>query len=194
MLPACISLAKVMTQAKDNDILGDQVRRGPGNNATDLREPSGPPAAGPAAGARPGGARALGHAVRRAGDAGEARRDEPGRAGRARAGATAVDDPRHRGPGGVAARHAGRARLRPAAGGPDRDPRGPGTGGEGAPAPGRLAGQAAERADPAGAGDAPRGRADSGEAQPGLTEPATTGPVTREPAQDRWSPLRAFRS
>src|ERR1700722_14941269 len=204
MLPVCISLAKVMTQAKDNDILGDQVGRGPGNNATDFREPSGPPAAGRADRARPGGARPLGHAVRRAGDAGEARRDEPGRAGRARAGATAVDDPGHRGPGGVAARHAGRARLRPAAGGPDRDARGPGTGGEGAAAPGRLAGQAAERADSAGAGDAPGGGADSGEAQPGLTGPATTElattepvpsePVTAEPAQDRWSRLRTFRS
>src|SRR5580693_9561983 len=209
MPPAQISLAKVMTQAKDNDILGDYGRRGPGHNATDFREPAGPAAAGRADRAGPSGAGALGHPVRRAGDAGEARRDEPGRAGRARAGATAVDDPRHRGPGGVAARHAGRARLRPAAGGPDRDPRRPGTGGEGAPAPGRLAGQAAERADSAGAGDAPRGRADSGEAQPGLTQPATTEPVTAElattepaatelattePAQDRWSRLRTFRS
>src|SRR5258706_100684 len=40
MPQARIPLAKVMTQAKDNDILGDQGRRGPGNNATDLREPA----------------------------------------------------------------------------------------------------------------------------------------------------------
>ncbi len=49
---------------------------------------------------------------------------------------------------------------------------------------GRLAGQAAERADAAGAGDAAGGRADSGEAQPVLTEPARGG-------RDR---LRTFRS
>src|SRR5258705_2187944 len=149
MLQARISLAKVMTQAKDNDNLGDQGRRGPGNNATDLREPAGPPAPGRADRARPGRARALGHAVRRAGDAGEARRDEPGRAGRARAGAAAVDDTRHRRLGRMAARYAGRARLGPAAGGPDRDPSWPGTGDQGTPAPGSLASHAAEPADSA---------------------------------------------
>src|SRR5260221_2780778 len=102
MPQARIPLAKVMTQAKDNDILGDQGRRGPGNNATDLREPAGPPAAGGADRARPGRTRALGHSVRRADDAGEARRDEPGRAGRARAGTAAVDDTRDSRPGRVA--------------------------------------------------------------------------------------------
>src|SRR6266545_2219986 len=180
MPQAHIPLAKVMTQAKDNDNLGDQVRRGPGHSATDLREPPGQAAAGRTDRARPGGARALGHAVRRLGHAGEARRDEPGRAGRARAGAATVDDTGHRRAGRMAARHAGSTCLRPAAGGPDRDPSGPGTGREGTPAPGRLAGHAAERADSAGAGDAARGRADSGEAQPVLT-----GPRSR---------LRTFRS
>src|SRR6266481_5232896 len=175
MLPARISLAKVMTQAKDNDILGDYGRRGPGYNAPDLREPAGPAAAGRADRAGPVGAGALGHPVRSPGDAGEARRDEPGRAGRARAGAATVDDARHRRAGGVATRHASSTCLRPAAGGTDGNPGGPGPGSEGSPSPRRLAGQAAERADSAGAGDAAGGRADSGEAQPVLTPDARAG-------------------
>src|SRR6202161_3672906 len=184
MPPAQIPLAKVMTQAKDNDILGDYGRRGPVHNATDFREPAGPAAAGRADRAGPSGAGALRHPVRSSGDAGEARRDEPGRAGRARAGAATVDDARHRRAGGVPPRHPSRPRLRPAAGGADGNPGGPGAGGEGSPAPRRLAGREAERADPAGAGDAPGGRADSGEAQPVLTSGTRAG----------RSSLRTFRS
>src|ERR1700704_3939993 len=129
MLWSCISLAKVMTQANENDLHADQVRRGPGNSATYPREPPGPAAAGRAGRAR-AGARALRHSVRRSGDLGEARRDEPRRAGRARASAAPLDDPGYRRVAGVAAGHADRARLGPEAGRADRDPGRPGTAGQ----------------------------------------------------------------
>src|SRR6201994_3746475 len=177
-----LSLAKVMTQANKNDSnpgkqRPDQVRRGPGHRPADFGKPARATAEGRAHGAGHPGVRAVRHAVRRPLGAGTPFGHDARRAGRAREGATALDDPRDRGLGGARPGDAGAALDRPAPGGAERDRGGPGGGATGPAAPGRLAGQTAEGADPAGAGDPARGRADSGEAQPGLTPAASAKPA-----------------
>src|SRR5215468_1346482 len=165
-----VLLAKVMTQAKDDDdTTAAAVRHRPGHRTPDLGEPAGEAAPGRAAHARARRAGALRHPAGRAGHAGTPRRDEPGGPDRAREGAAAVHDPRHRRPGGLGARDAGAAPDGPAAGDTHRDPGRPEPGAEGAAAQGSLAGPAAGRAQPAGAGDPAGGGADPGEAQPVLT-------------------------
>src|SRR5262249_40287747 len=161
-------LAKVMIQAKDDDTAA-AVRHGPGHRAPDLGEPAGEAAPGRAAHARARRAGAVRHPAGRAGNAGAPRPDEPGGPGRAREGAAALHDPRHRRPGGLGARDAGTAPDGPAAGGAQRDPGRPEPGAEGPAAQGGLAGAEAGGAEPAGAGDPAAGRADPGEAQPVLT-------------------------
>src|SRR5207248_6970104 len=98
-----VLLAKVMTQAKEDDTTAAAaaVRYGPGHRTPDLGEPAGAEAPGRAAHARTRRAGALRHPAGRPGNAGTARRDEPGGPGRAREGAAALHDPRHRRPGGL---------------------------------------------------------------------------------------------
>src|SRR3984893_19086874 len=186
----CLSLAKVMTQANDNDISTDQVGRRPGQQSPDFGGQAGPAAAGRTDRAGDRGALAVQHAVRRAGETGEARPDEPRGAGRVRKGAAALHDPRYRHAGGVSTRHAGGARLGQASGGAHRDSVGPGSGDQVPAAQGRVAGEKAGRADPAGADDAGGRRADPGEAQPVLTG-AGDGPQQHRPGLSR---LRTFHS
>src|SRR5215471_3084615 len=159
-----------MTQAKEDDATATAaVRRWARHRTPDLGQPSGPAAPRRAARARTGGARALRHPAGRPGDPGTARRDDPGGTGRAREGAAALHDPRHRRPGGLAARDPGAASHRPAPGDPHRDRGRTGPGAQGPAAPGSLAGPAAGGAEPAGAGHPAGRRADPGEAQPVLT-------------------------
>src|SRR5947208_9920226 len=87
---ARILLAKVMTQAKEDDTTAAAVRRPTRHRTPDLGKPSGPAAPRRAARARAGRARALRHPAGRAGDPGTARRDDPGGTGRAREGAAAL--------------------------------------------------------------------------------------------------------
>src|SRR5215472_1384949 len=189
-----VLLAKVMTQAKDDDdTTAAAVRYGPGHRTPDLGEPAGAAAPGRAARARARRAGALRHPAGRAGNPGTARRDEPGGPGRAREGAAALHDPRHRRPGRLGARDPGAASDGPAAGDTHRDPGGPEPGAEGPAAQGSLAGPAAGRAERAGAGDPAGGRADPGEAQPVLTRRPRrflAGRPWRSPARPRRSWLR----
>src|SRR5215470_3251334 len=193
-----VLLAKVMTQAKEDDATAAAVGRWSRHRTPDLGEPPRTAAPGRAARARTGRARALGHPAGRPGDAGTARRDVPRGTGRAREGAAAFHDPRHRGPGRLAARDPGAASHRPSPGDAHRDPGRPGAGAEGTPAPGSLAGQAAGRAEPAGAGHAAGRRADPGEAQPVLTgrprRLLAARPWRRPATQPRRSWLRTFAS
>src|SRR5215469_9461582 len=166
-----VLLAKVMTQAKKDDTTAAAapVRYGPGHRTPDLGEPAGAEAPGRAAHARTRRTGALRHPAGRPGNAGTARRDEPGGPGRAREGAAALHDSRHRRAGGLGARDPGAAPDGPAAGGTHRDPGRSEPGAEGPAAQGSLAGAEAGGAEPAGAGDPAGGRADPGEAQPVLT-------------------------
>src|SRR5450755_2644797 len=157
-----------MTQAKEHDDSTAQVGCRPGYSATDLGQPAGASAPGRAHRAR-AAARSFGHAARGLGHAGEPRPDDPGRARRARKGATALHDQGHRGPGRPQPGHPGATLNRPAPGGPHRDGRRPGPGIPGPKAPGSVAGPAAAGADPAGTGHAASGGPDPGEAQPVLT-------------------------
>src|SRR5262249_26943006 len=111
---------------------------------------------------------------------------------------SASPDPRHRGPGRLAPRAPGAASHRPSPGDAHRDPGRPGAGAEGTPAPGSLAGQAAGRAEPAGAGHLAGRRADPGEAQPVLTgrprRLLAARPWRRPATQPRRAGLRTFAS
>src|SRR5450631_2470198 len=195
-----LSLAKVMTQANDNDISADQVGRRPGQQSPDIGRQAGPAAPGRTGRAGADGAVALRHPVRRLGEPGEARRDEPRGTGRARKGPAALHDARYRRAGGVSTRHAGGPSVGPAAGGAHGDAGGPGPGGQVAASPGRVAGEATGRADPAGAGHAAGRRADPGEAQPVLTGAGTTGAGSTgagtgaQPSRRGLSRLRTFHS
>src|SRR5260221_4739479 len=172
-----LSLAKVMIQANEHDHAGDQVRRGPGLSAQDLGQPPRAPAPGRARGARVARAvRAVRHPAGRPRDAGAPRRDDPGRAGRARKGAAPLHDAGHSRPRAAQPGDAGAARDRQASGAPQGDRRGPGPRAPVAQAQGSLAGQAAAGADARGTGEAAGGGADSGEAQPVLAGPAPAGP------------------
>src|SRR5260221_1516840 len=172
------SLAKVMTQANEHDHTGDHVRRGPGLSAQDLGQPARAPAPRRASGARVARAvRAVRHPAGRPRDAGATRRDDPGRAGRARKGAAALHDEGHSRPRAAQPGDAGAARDRQASGGAHGDRRGQGPRAPVAQAQGSLAGQAAAGADPGGTGEAAGGGADSGAAQPVLAGPAPGGPV-----------------
>src|SRR6185312_9034778 len=166
-----VLLAKVMTQAKEDDTTAAAaaVRHRPGHRTPDLGEPAGEASPGRAAHARARRAGAVRYPAGRAGDAGTPRRDEPGGPGRAREGAAALHDPRHRRAGGLGARDAGAAPDGPAAGDTHRDAAGPQPGAEGPAAKGSVAGAQAGGAEPAGAGDPAGGRADPGEAEPVLT-------------------------
>src|ERR1035437_8261601 len=176
-----LSLAKVMTQANDNDISADQVGRRPGQQSPDIGRQAGPAAPGRTGRAGADGAVALRHPVRRLGEPGEARRDEPRGTGRARKGPAALHDARYRRAGGVSPRHAGGPSVGQAAGGAHGDAGGPGPGDQVTASQGRVAGEAPGRADPAGAGHAAGRRADPREAQPVLTGAGTTGPGTTGP-------------
>src|ERR1035441_2680056 len=176
-----LSLAKVMTQANDNDISADQVGRRPGQQSPDIGRQAGPAAPGRTGRAGADGAVALRHPVRRLGEPGEARRDEPRGTGRARKGPAALHDARYRRAGGVSPRHAGGPSVGQAAGGAHGDVGGPGPGDQVTASQGRVAGEAPGRADPAGAGHAAGRRADPGEAQPVLTGAGPTGPGTTGP-------------
>src|SRR5215472_12890336 len=173
MLRYSVLLAKVMSQANEHDTPGAQVRRGPGNGAANLGEPSRAAPASRTHRSWADRARSLRNPAGRPGRAGAARRDDSGGAGRPREGSAALHDARHFRARGIAARAARAARIRPAAGGAHGDRRGPGTG-EPGPAPaGCVAGEAAEGTHPRRAGDAPGGRAHPGEAQSVLNEAAT---------------------
>src|SRR6516165_5745128 len=182
MLRYSVLLAKVMSQANEHDTPGAQVRRGPGNGTADLGEPSRTAAAGRADRSWAGRARSIRNPAGRPGRSRAARRDDSGGTGRAREGSATLDDTRHFRARGIAASAARAARVRPAAGGPHGDRRGPGTG-EPGPAPaGCVAGEAAEGTHPRRAGDAPGGRAHPGEAQPVLSE-AASGPAATQAAE-----------
>src|ERR1039457_4557184 len=160
-----LSLAKVMTQANDNDISADQVGRRPGQQSPDIGRQAGPAAPGRTGRAGADGAVALRHPVRRLGEPGEARRDEPRGTGRARKGPAALHDARYRRAGGVSPRHAGGPSVGQAAGGAHGDAGGPGPGDQVTASQGRAAGR----------------RADPGETQPVLTGAGTTGAGTTGP-------------
>src|SRR5690606_9716160 len=161
------------------------VRAGPRRRAAHLDRAALAQAAHAAAGAgrrrpRP----AVARPVRRARRDRAARVDDAARAGRPREGPAAVDDPRHRPPGGA------RSRGAP----PPRDGRPPGraerdrgrrrpAGGRAAPQ-GGVAGQAARRAHRGRAGNPPPGRPDHRQAQPRLTRNRP------RPARDRSCPAR----
>src|ERR1019366_1622414 len=190
-----LSLAKVMTQANDNDISADQVGRRPGQQSPDIGRQAGPAAPGRTDRAGADGAVALRHPVRRLGEPGEARRDEPWGTGRARKGPAALHDARYRRAGGVSPRYAGGPSVGQAAGGAHGDAGGPGPGDQVTAPQGRVAGEAPGRADPAGAGHAAGRRADPGEAQPVLTGAGTTGAGTgAQPSRRGLSRLRTFHS
>src|SRR5262249_10400418 len=184
-------LAKVMSQANEHDPPGAQVRRGPGNGAANLGEPSRAAPASRAHRAWADRARSLRNPAGRPGRAGAARRDDSGGAGRAREGSAALDDARHFRARGIATRASRAARVRPPAGSAHGDRRGPGTGDPGAARGGRGAGEAAEGTPPRRAGDAAGGRAHPGEAQPVLSE-AAPGPAAAEAARSpQATPSRA---
>src|SRR5215475_2474720 len=186
-----VLLARVMTQANDDDTTAAASdRRRSGHRTPDLGEPSGTAAPSRAAHARAGRARALRHSAGRPGDAGAARRDDARRTGRAREGAAAFHDPRHRRPGGLAARGPGAPSHGPAPGDAHRDPGRPGPGAESAPAQGGVAGEAAGGADPRRASDLAGRGADPGEAQPSLTARSRR----LLPRRPRRSWLRTFAS
>src|SRR6201996_7410365 len=147
-----ISLAKVMTQANKYDSnpgkhRTDQVRRGPGHRLADFGKPARATAEGRAHGAGHAGVRAVRHAVRRPFGAGTPLGHDSRRAGGAREGAAALDDPRDRGVGGARPGDAGPALDRPAPGGAERDRERPGRGAAGPAAPGRPGGPPAEGTD-----------------------------------------------
>src|SRR5215467_6787113 len=196
MLRYSVLLAKVMSQANEHDTPRAQVRRGPGNGAADLGEPSRAAPASRAHRAWADRARSLRNPAGRPGRAGAARRDDSGGAGRAREGSAALHDARHFRARGIAARAARAARVRPAAGSAHGDRRGPGTG-EPGPAPaGRVAGEAAEGTHPRRASDAAGGRAHPEKAQPVLSEAAPVlaaaeaahSPQATPPAQSAGAP------
>src|SRR5215470_7561850 len=134
MLRYSVLLAKVMSQANEHDTPGAQVRRGPGNGAANLGEPSRAAPASRTHRSWADRARSLRNPAGRPGRAGAARRDDSGGAGRPREGSAALHDARHFRARGSAARTARAARIRPAAGNAHGDRRGPGTG-EPGPAP-----------------------------------------------------------
>src|ERR1700729_759 len=167
MLMPPVPLARVMTQANEQYLNADQVRRGPGLSAQNLGEPAGAPAPRRTHGARVARAvRAVRHSARGPGYARTSRRDDPRRAGRPREGAAAVHDPGHRRARAAQPGDALGARDGQAPGDALGDRRGPGPGVPVAQAEGRLAGPAPAGADPAGAGEAARGGSDSGKTQP----------------------------
>src|SRR6266566_5840219 len=180
-----------MTQANEHDVDADQKRRWFGQRPPHLGKQAGTSAAGGAR-RRPGGERLVRHAGGRPGRPRAPDRNDPGRAGRTREGAAALDDPCDHGPRGTRARAAGATPHRQAAGGADGDGRGQATGEPVPPAQGRVAGDAVARADAAGGGDAAGGRADPGEAEPGLTARSGAGrPGAVEKAHTRiFSSLR----
>src|SRR5690606_23510657 len=104
-----------------------------------------------------------------------ARWDFAGRAGRARKGATTLDDPRDRRAGGARPGHAQPAPERQAPGDRDGDRGRQAVAERGARAQGSLADATVEGTDPRGAGDPAPGGADPGEAQQDLEpdEPRT---------------------
>src|ERR1700729_213967 len=162
-----VPLARVMTQANEQYLNADQVRRGPGLSAQNLGEPAGAPAPRRTHGARAArGARAVRHSAGGPAYARASRRDDPRRAGRPREGAAAVHDPGHRRARAAQPGDALGARDGQAPGDALGDRRGPGPGVPVAQAEGRLAGPAPAGADPAGAGEAARGGSDSGKTQP----------------------------
>src|SRR5262245_62133651 len=148
----------------------DQVRRGPGCGATDIGESARAPAAGRARIARDRH-RAFRYPVRRAGGAGAARRDDPGRAGGAREGAATLDDQGHRRAAGTRAGDQGTPSDRRPAGAADGDGAGSRAGAAVTQAQGGVAGAAAAGAQPAGTGDPAGGGADPAAHQPVLTPP-----------------------
>src|SRR5712691_3632458 len=163
-----LRLARVMIQANENDLTSDQDRCGSGHSATDLGEPARAPASRRAN--RPGTpAGAFRHPAGRAVGAGEARRHDSGRAGRARESAAALHDQGHRRAGGTQPRDAVSASDGRAPGDAHGDRGRPAAGAAAATAQGSVAGQAAAGAQSAGAGHASGRGADSGEAQPVLT-------------------------
>src|SRR6202042_541717 len=167
MLMPPVPLARVMTQANEQYLNADQVRRGPGLSAQNLGEPAGAPAPRRTHGARVARAvRAVRHSARGPGYARASRRDDPRRAGRPREGAAAVHDPGHRRARAAQPGDALGARDGQAPGDALGDRRGPGPGVPVAQAEGRLAGPAPAGADPAGAGEAACGGPDSGKTQP----------------------------
>src|SRR5215472_16636766 len=194
MLRYSVLLAKVMSQANEHDTPGAQVRRGPGNGAANLGEPSRAAPASRTHRSWADRARSLRNPAGRPGRAGAARRDDSGGAGRPREGSAALHDARHFRARGSAARTARAARIRPAAGNAHGDRRGPGTG-EPGPAPaGRVAGEAAEGTHPRRAGDAAGRRAHPGEAQSVLSEAAPEAAGSRSGGASRFGWPQTFRS
>src|SRR5215467_4024497 len=185
MLRYSVLLAKVMSQANEHDIPGAQVRRGPGNGAANLGEPSRVAPASRTYRSWADRARSLRNPAGRPGRAGAARRDDSGGAGRPREGSAALHDARHFRARGGAARTARAARVRPAAGSAHGDRGEPGTGEPGAAPAGRVAGEAAEGTHPRRAGDAAGRRAHPGEAQSVLSEAAAPSLATPEAAGSR---------
>src|SRR6266540_1913613 len=149
-----ISLAKVMSKANehDSDTDRDQNRRWPGDEPSHFGESAGTAAARGALG-RAGTDRLVRHATGRARRAGAPCRDDTGRTGRTREGSAAVDDPCHRRAGAARARTAGTPPHRPPPSGAVGHAGRQEAGEPGAPSPRRVARDAAERVDPAGAGD-----------------------------------------
>src|SRR5437660_6074103 len=179
-----------MTQVNENgSSIADQVRRGPGNRASDIGESARAPAPG-GAGRPRGGDGAFRHPAGRAGGPGTARCHDSGRTGRAREGAAAVHDQGHRGASGSRAGDQGSAPDRRPSGQADGHRAGAGAGAADAQAPGGVAGAAAAGAEPRGARDAAGGGADPAAAQPvlaGKPDPAeppsgpAAAPQTRKP-------------
>src|SRR6266536_2879368 len=190
-----ISLAKVMSKANehDSDTDRDQNRRWPGDEPSHFGESAGTAAARGALG-RAGTDRLVRHATGRARRAGAPCRDDTGRTGRTREGAAAVDDPCHRRAGAARARTAGTPPHRPPPSGAVGHAGRQEAGEPGAPSPRRVARDAAERVDPAGAGDIAGRRPDPGEAHPGLTaavDPSqSSADAGTEPRRRVFSSLR----
>ena len=162
-----------MSQANESDYFADQVRYRPGRHAADSGQPAGQ--ADPRGTGSQGPAGAVRHAVRGARRACAPSRDDAGRAGGAREGATSVDDQGHRRPGGTWPAGPRTAPDGQAAGDADRHGRGPEPGRRGAPAAGSLAGQAAGGAERAGAFGATGGRTGAGRSSASPEQPGATG-------------------
>src|SRR5215469_13930195 len=174
-----------MTQVNENDDpSADQVRRGPRDCTPNLGEPARSETQGRAAGQGPR-ARPIRHSAGRSGVAGTALGDDPGRAGRPREGAAAVNDQGDRCSGGTWPGHARAARHRPPPGCPDSHSSRHGSGAAVAQAAGGVADTATTRADSAGAGGAAGGGTDTGEAQPVLTSKPRWGSRTFSSLQTR---------
>src|SRR4051812_16049360 len=152
-----------MTHAKEHANITDQKPCGPGSGPARLRKQA------VTTNARSGGTVAERHPARRPRRGIAARRADTGGAGRAREGATPVDDAGDRGTGGAGTADTQSASDGPASGHPERDGEGREAPEGGAAPQGGVAGPAVGGAHPRGAGDPAPGGTDPGASQQGLS-------------------------